>query len=138
MDAVGAPAQHAVFRVIQEALSNAYRHARAEQVLVTLASRGGVLTVCVADDGRGFQPEPEVAAGGLPSGVGIPGMRAWLEQLGGRLEIVEGASGTRVTASIPLGASGLASATIDGESWRPSNRSVRDTRRRSGSGPPPS
>ncbi|HEY1447051.1 MAG TPA: PAS domain-containing protein [Caulobacteraceae bacterium] len=102
VDAISAAAQHAVFRVVQEALSNVYRHARAEKVSVKLVSRTSVLTVYVADDGRGFQLAPGVRPAEPALGVGIAGMRSRIEQLGGTLEIVAGVSGTSVTASVPL------------------------------------
>jgi signal transduction histidine kinase len=103
MDAVDAAARHAVFRVIQEALSNVYRHARAEQVLVSLASGSGRLVLRVADDGKGIGTAALEAAQ-APLGVGIPGMRARIEQLGGRLEVKQGRPGTIVSATIPLAA----------------------------------
>jgi signal transduction histidine kinase len=105
VDAIGADAQHAVFRVVQEALSNVHRHAHAREVSVKLVSRTGVLTLSVADDGQGFLVAPGVPAAEPPLGVGIAGMRARIEQLGGRLEIVGSDSGTNVTASVPLRAS---------------------------------
>ena len=100
VDRVNAAVQHALFRTIQEALSNVYRHARANSVSVELISRGGVLTARVSDNGRGIalstlnQSDP-------PMGVGIPGMRARIHQLGGTLEIAGDASGTIVTATVP-------------------------------------
>jgi signal transduction histidine kinase len=102
VDAISAAAQHAVFRVVQEALTNVYRHAGASNASVSLLSREGILTVRISDDGRGMgrmagdEDEP-------PLGVGIPGMRARIEQLGGRLEIAGAATGAIVTASLPLG-----------------------------------
>jgi signal transduction histidine kinase len=102
VDAISAAAQHAVFRVVQEALTNVYRHAGASNASVSLLSREGILTVRISDDGRGMgrmagdEDEP-------PLGVGIPGMRARIEQLGGRLEIAGAATGATVTASLPLG-----------------------------------
>jgi signal transduction histidine kinase len=102
LDAIGAAAQHAVLRVVQEALSNVYRHARAKTVSVKLVSRTGLLTISVADDGRGLRLAPGARAADPPLGVGIAGMRARIEQLGGTLEIVGGVSGTSVTASVPL------------------------------------
>ena len=99
-DTSGAATQHAVFRVVQEALTNVYRHAGASKASVKLFTRGENLTVQISDDGRGFQRfegqrEP-------PLGVGIPGMRARIEQLGGTLRIAGGRLGATVTASVPL------------------------------------
>jgi signal transduction histidine kinase len=100
VDGARAAVQHAIFRVIQESLSNVYQHAHATQVSVRLTGRGGVLTVQVADNGRGICPDAD--KGAPPLGVGIPGMRARIEQLGGELRIAGGAGGTVVTASVPL------------------------------------
>ena len=102
VDAISAAVQHAVFRVTQEALTNVYRHAQATKVAVSLASRDGSLMLRVADDGRGL-PHPESTnTGEAPLGVGIPGMRSRMEQLGGTLDIKSDAAGTAVTATLPL------------------------------------
>jgi signal transduction histidine kinase len=102
VDAVDAAAQHAMFRVIQEALTNVYRHAGATQADVSLANDAGCLVLQVADDGKGMGPSISETAE-VPLGVGIAGMRARIEQLGGRLEIKNGLPGTVVSARIPLG-----------------------------------
>jgi signal transduction histidine kinase len=99
VNAVGAAAQHAVFRVVQEALSNVHRHAQANKVSVRLVSQAGVLTARISDDGKGFRLAPVSEA---PLGVGIIGMRTRIEQLGGTLEIDGAAGGTVVAATIPL------------------------------------
>jgi signal transduction histidine kinase len=101
VDAISAAAQHAVFRVVQEALSNVYRHAHAKSVSVKLVIQSGELTIRVSDDGRGFPLASGARAAEGLLGVGIAGMRARVEQLGGRLEIAPGVSGTSVTASVP-------------------------------------
>jgi signal transduction histidine kinase len=102
VDAVNAAAQHAVFRVIQEALTNVYRHADATNVAVSLESNGAQLTVRIADDGRGFSCA-QGNAQDAPLGVGIPGMRARVDQLGGTLVIDSPGSGAVVTATLPVG-----------------------------------
>jgi signal transduction histidine kinase len=104
VDDVGAAVHHAVFRVIQEALSNVHRHARASAVSVTLANHADRLTVRIADDGRGLRLAPDAASVDAPLGVGIAGMRARIEQLGGALEIANGPRGAVVSATVPLGA----------------------------------
>jgi signal transduction histidine kinase len=100
VDATTPAAQHAVFRVIQEALANVHRHAHATRAVVSLTSRGGSLTLQIADNGRGM-PRPSAHADNVPLGVGIPGMRSRLEQLGGTLEVTSDAGGTTVTATLP-------------------------------------
>ncbi len=102
VDTVSAAAQHAVFRVIQEALTNVYRHARATTAVVSLVAGAGRLTVRIADDGQGIRRAPSGTADEAPLGVGIPGMRARIEQLGGRLGIDSFGGGTVVTAMVPV------------------------------------
>ena len=94
--------QHAAFRVIQEALSNVHRHARASAVKVELAIRATELTLRIADDGRGIAPMGQARVEGIPPGVGIPGMRSRVEHLGGQLDIASSRAGVVVTARIPL------------------------------------
>jgi signal transduction histidine kinase len=101
VDGVSADVRHAAFRVIQEALSNVYRHAHATGVEVQLAVRGGVFTLRVADDGKGFAPPADDAAAPVSLGVGIAGMRARVEQLCGELDICGAGPGTVVTARVP-------------------------------------
>jgi signal transduction histidine kinase len=99
---VGPDIQRAAFRVIQEALSNVHRHAEAAGVEVDLSLRGKQLVLRIADDGRGIaDPEALTEAGGQ-LGVGIPGMRARVSQLGGVLSISGDAAGTVLEAMIPI------------------------------------
>ena len=113
LDAVGAAARHTLFRVTQEALSNVYRHARATKVSVSLVSRPRAIRVRIRDDGRGIDGAAgDIIAGEQPLGVGIPGMRARVEQLGGSLDIRNGARGAVVTATIPLRAARPALAAV--------------------------
>jgi len=103
VDAISAAAQHAVFRVVQEALSNVYRHARATRASVSVVNQAGVLTTRVSDNGLGFACAAQDGEGeSAPLGVGIPGMRARIEQLGGALRIVGDRSGTTVTSTLPV------------------------------------
>ncbi|WP_433372896.1 sensor histidine kinase [Actinoplanes sp. CA-142083] len=90
----------ALYRVAQEALTNARRHAGADRVRVTLRF-GEAATLEVADNGRGF------AVGEMAAGSGVPGMRERMAALGGTL-LIDSAPGlgTRLTASVP-GADGL-------------------------------
>lgn len=91
--------QTLLFRVAQEALNNAAKHAQARHVIVRLVARDGMLQLQVADDGRGCDPAEALQAGG--SGLG--GMRERLRLYDGRLEL-HGApgEGTRVRALVPL------------------------------------
>lgn len=85
----------AVYRIAQEALSNALRHARATQIEVSLLVRARTLQLTVRDDGVGY----DVAA---PAGFGRRGMQARAAQHTGQLHEHSGAQGTCVRASFPL------------------------------------
>jgi signal transduction histidine kinase len=101
VESASAAAQHAVFRVIQEALSNVHRHAHADSVGLQLTEHAGVLTVCVSDDGKGIARLRAGDADEAWIGVGVTNMRARVEEIGGSFDMVCGAVGTRVFARIP-------------------------------------
>jgi two-component system, NarL family, sensor kinase len=105
IDAVSAAAQHAVFRVTQEALSNVYRHARASKASVTVVSQGGFLTARISDDGQRFAGSMEAAKVNLRRWASGFRACARIDQLGGSLQIAAGRCGTTVTATLPVGAS---------------------------------
>jgi signal transduction histidine kinase len=87
----------AAYRLVQEALTNTIKHARARSVAVRLDWSDAVLRVQVTDDGRGPVP------GGNGSGRGLTGMRERVEAFGGRLDIGPvAAGGFRVIATLPL------------------------------------
>jgi signal transduction histidine kinase/PAS domain-containing protein len=102
IDEMSEAAGHVGFRLIQEALSNVYRHAEAHGVEVELAHRGGSISVRIADDGKGIG-SLEADPGRI--GVGIAGMQARVSQLGGDLEISSDGAGTVVLARFPADAS---------------------------------
>jgi signal transduction histidine kinase len=86
----------AAYRIVQEALTNARRHARASRIVVTLDRGDGVLLVTVADDGVGLPEEPS-------PGVGLTSMRERAAEIGGTCVITSGPEGgTTVTATLPL------------------------------------
>jgi signal transduction histidine kinase len=88
----------ALYRIVQEALTNVVKHADAKRVTILLTQRGNSASLLVQDDGSGFDPE-DVRDGGL----GLIGMRERVSLLGGRLtvESTEGA-GTMVSAEVPV------------------------------------
>jgi signal transduction histidine kinase len=101
VDNVSSAVKHAALRVVQEALSNVYRHAEAHDVAVELARSNGALVVRVADDGKGIPSVSSDASGLSNVGVGIAGMRARVSQLGGTLQIASDGAGAVVTATLP-------------------------------------
>jgi signal transduction histidine kinase len=84
-----------IYRLVQEALTNAAKHAGAERVRVEVARVNGTVEVLVEDDGCGFDP------GAPTGGLGLVGMRERVELTGGRLEISRSQPGTRVSARLP-------------------------------------
>jgi two-component system, NarL family, sensor histidine kinase UhpB len=93
----------AVFRILQETLTNVARHARATKVAVTLAQAGNELVLEVRDNGRGITP---AEATGTKS-LGLLGIRERAAAVGGRVEFVgEPGKGTTVTVRIPVGSRG--------------------------------
>ena len=87
----------AIYRIVQEALTNVARHAEVRAASVEIAPREGSLRVEIRDDGRGFAPES--ASGAL----GLAGMRERARSHGGSLEILSTpGAGTRVIAEFPL------------------------------------
>lgn len=97
-----AESELAVFRLVQEALTNVSRHARASTVQITLDFRAERLEVRVEDDGQGFElPDhiEDLASGGH---YGLMGMKERSDAVGGHLDIVPApASGTIIRLSLP-------------------------------------
>ena len=91
------PAEIMLLRVAQEALANVRKHAGARQVLVRLRYAGDQVGLDVTDDGAGFDP-------GQPGGgYGLPGMRARVDEAGGRLGVRSSpGAGTTVSVMVPL------------------------------------
>jgi len=92
----------AIFRVIQEALTNVVRHAKTESARVELDKQADLVVVRVRDYGQGLPAE--VAGLQLTNrlGVGITGMRERIRQFGGELTVTRSEPGTLVEAQIPL------------------------------------
>jgi PAS domain S-box-containing protein len=90
----------AIFRIVQEALTNVFRHAGASNIWITLAQRGVQTIVTVRDDGRGIgskivELQPESL------GVGIRGIKQRAKEFGGELHVSNANPGTMVEVVIP-------------------------------------
>jgi signal transduction histidine kinase len=95
-----AAAEIALYRTVQEALTNAARHAAASCVRVEIEQRPDGLHGVIADDGVGFEVEACVRNGGL----GLKGMRERLEAVGGSLRIISApGNGAEIRFRLPLG-----------------------------------
>jgi signal transduction histidine kinase len=88
----------ALYRIIQEALTNVVKHAQATRVSIVLSQRGGTVAAVFEDDGRGFSVDET-----SEDGLGLLGMRERLALLDGRL-VVESSSagGTTLVAEVPV------------------------------------
>ena len=86
---------HTIFRCVQEALTNAVRHADADNVYLAIEERDGAITVVAKDDGRG--------ASAVKAGHGLTGLRERIEGMGGRVEVsASPGQGVTLRALLPL------------------------------------
>ena len=91
----------ALFRIIQEALSNIYQHAHARTASLGLRFDPSSVELQIADDGAGFLPQ-ERRAPGIAGGRGLTNIEERVAELGGRLRVVSGENaGTQLEAVIP-------------------------------------
>jgi signal transduction histidine kinase len=92
-----ADVETALYRIVQEALTNVVKHAQAGAVSIVLARKAGAVTALIEDDGRGFGRD------GTDEGLGLLGMGERLALLGGKLTIESSAgAGTTIVAEVPL------------------------------------
>jgi two-component system sensor histidine kinase UhpB len=113
---LGTEVEAALYRVAQEALHNALRHAGASGVRVGLSRTARRVVLEVADDGHGFAPGAPSGGPGAPSsGLGLASMRERAAAAGGVLTITSGEAGTLVRMTVPV--------TAGGERWRSPSRS---------------
>ncbi|MBN9002335.1 MAG: histidine kinase, partial [Rhizobiales bacterium] len=99
---IGETAELTTYRVVQEALTNAFRHSGATQVDVTIGpvtggGRGRSARVRVSDNGKGLPPDHRL-------GLGLTGMRERVMALGGSMTVTSTGGGVTVEAVIPCGA----------------------------------
>lgn len=93
----------AIFRVVQECLTNVHRHSGSAEAIVRLKRSNGAILLEVQDAGKGIAPEKKsLILGSGPVGVGLRGMRERALQLGGTLEIESEGGGTTVRAMFPV------------------------------------
>src|SRR3989442_12502472 len=94
----------ALFRVVQESLTNIQRHSGSLQAKIRIDRNADNVTLEVSDKGRGISDSERKQTGGFPSGVGvgIPSMHERVKQIGGRLDVDSSSRGTTVRATIPV------------------------------------
>ena len=101
------PVETALFRVLQESLTNVHRHASATAASISLRSTADTVTLEVHDKGHGLRDSitrEHAIVGSATFGVGIQGMRERIRQLGGAFDIEFTDDGTTVSVAVPLGA----------------------------------
>jgi two-component system NarL family sensor kinase len=93
----------AVFRIVQEGLTNVHRHSESRTVAIRIGRSSDEVSVAIADAGRGISKQKicEIESG-RASGVGLRGMRERIRQLGGSFKIRSTDKGTVVVARLPL------------------------------------
>ncbi|MEI8104466.1 MAG: GAF domain-containing protein [Actinomycetes bacterium] len=96
-DALATEVATALYRIVQEALTNIVKHAQAGRVSILLTRKNGGVVAVIEDDGRGFEP------GSTTDGFGIQGMRERVELLDGRFGLESRAgAGTTIIVEVPV------------------------------------
>ncbi|GAC1434219.1 MAG: hypothetical protein NVS1B11_17790 [Terriglobales bacterium] len=94
----------AIFRIVQECLSNIHRHSKSLTATIHLNVSHGRVHLSVSDDGRGITQEKQQQLKlGIRTGVGLRGMRERVAQLGGEFKVESGNRGTTITVDLPCG-----------------------------------
>jgi two-component system NarL family sensor kinase len=92
-----ADVETALYRIVQESLTNIVKHSRARNISIVLVRKPGAVAAVIEDDGEGFDPG-SVRDGGY----GLAGMRERVGLLDGRLQIESSGGGTTLVAEVPL------------------------------------
>ncbi len=92
----------AVFRIVQECLTNIHRHSESKSAVIRLARRADSISLEVRDHGKGMTAERLAEIQSEGSGVGIRGIQERLHQFKGQMNIESDNSGTRILVSIPI------------------------------------
>jgi PAS domain S-box-containing protein len=95
--------ERTLFRIVQESLTNIFRHSGSDTASVQIEARSGIVRLEVADNGKGIAEEilATLNSSGGQLGVGIRGMRERVRQLGGWLQIRSWPSGTTIIVTLP-------------------------------------
>ena len=127
-----ADAETTLFRIVQESLTNVHRYSGSSSAKIRIAKASSEVRLEVIDYGHGIKSGTARAKLDGPArlGVGIPGMRERMHQLGGDLNVDFGTNGTRVVATLPIRKSADGEADAAESSLNLSIRSAEDARRR--------
>jgi len=99
--------ENAVFRIVQEALTNVFRHAEARHAWLRMCYDGSVVSVVVRDDGKGLGENIDQLLS-ANHGIGLGGMQQRVKELGGELLLRNSSPGTIVEVVLPVEAAGAA------------------------------
>jgi len=127
-----ADAETTLFRVVQESLTNVHRYSGSSSAKIRISKTSGEVLLEVIDYGHGIKSGTARGKldGPAPLGVGIPGMRERLHQLGGDLSVDFGTTGTRVMATLPIRKSAESDSDESESALSVTIRSAEDARRR--------
>jgi PAS domain S-box-containing protein len=92
----------AVFRIVQECLTNVHRHSGSKLAAIRIARSADIVELEIRDEGNGIAPEKLARLQSQGAGVGILGMRERVLQLGGAMNIASGEGGTTISMTLPL------------------------------------
>ena len=96
----------AIFRIVQESLTNIHRHSGSSSAAISLQQQAGHILLEIRDEGKGIPGEVlSNVERGCSSGVGLRGMRERVKNLGGELKISSVGKGTQIRVIIPLASS---------------------------------
>jgi PAS domain S-box-containing protein len=91
----------AIFRIVQESLTNIHRHSGSKTATIRLSHEGQSVSLEIQDEGHGIPAEGLAAIRGHRTGVGITGMRERVRHLNGRMDIQSSANGTKILVTLP-------------------------------------
>jgi signal transduction histidine kinase len=99
---LAAPVEIAIYRIVQEALTNAAKHAKASRVCIRIGKKNGVFSCSIEDNGVGFDRQ-KVQSDRTNGGLGLIGMKERLNGIGGTLSIDSTlGGGTRILIRLPV------------------------------------
>jgi signal transduction histidine kinase len=103
MDRLAAPIELALYRVLQESLTNIHKHSGCSQAMIAVKLSPAKVSMSIRDNGKGIAPAvlKGFRGNGTHLGVGVAGMRERLRELGGQLDIDSDSIGAIVTATLP-------------------------------------
>jgi len=91
----------AIFRIVQECLTNIHRHSGSKTATIRLSREGEIVSLEIQDEGKGIPSEKLTEIQAHRTGVGITGMRERVRHLNGTIDIQSDANGTKISVSLP-------------------------------------